>query len=79
MDEQGRKRYRLKPMEQFAEERGVEEQPSKQYFKASKLPDIIKTYALPKKLTRQADIDKGKSVRLRLRLSNTDLLFSLRA
>lgn len=58
VDDTGRKRYRLKTMDQYAVEHGTNEQPSKQYFKASKLPDIIRTYAMPKKITRQADIDK---------------------
>lgn len=63
VDDTGRKRYRLKSMDQYAHEHGTNEQPSKQYFKASKLPDIIKTYAMPKKITRQADIDKEMHLR----------------
>jgi dual specificity protein kinase YAK1 len=44
MDESGRKSYRLKPMEQYA----------------ATLPEIIRTYALPKKIVKQSDIDKGE-------------------
>jgi dual specificity protein kinase YAK1 len=57
----GRKKYALKPMEQYAREHQTDEQPSKQYFKATKLPDIIKTYTLPKKITTQSEVDKGES------------------
>jgi dual specificity protein kinase YAK1 len=59
IDESGRKTYRLKPMEQYASEHNTNEQPSKQYFKATTLPEIIRTYALPKKIVKQSEIDKG--------------------
>jgi hypothetical protein len=59
-DQDGRKRYRLKPMDQYATEHQTTEQPSKQYFKATQLPEIIKTYPMPKKITKQSDIDKGR-------------------
>jgi dual specificity protein kinase YAK1 len=59
-DELGRKKYALKPMDQYAREHQTDEQPSKQYFKATKLPDIIKSYTLPKKITTQPEVDKGK-------------------
>lgn len=62
MDESGRKSYRLKPMEQYAAEHNTNEQPSKQYFKAATLPDIIRTYALPKKIVKQSEIDKGERI-----------------
>lgn len=62
MDESGRKSYRLKPMEQYAAEHNTSEQPSKQYFKAATLPEIIRTYALPKKIVKQSDIDKGECI-----------------
>jgi dual specificity protein kinase YAK1 len=58
-DQEGRKRWRLKPMDQYANEHQTSEQPSKQYFKATKLPEIVKTYPLPKKVSKQADVDKG--------------------
>ena len=60
-DDMGRKKYALKPMEQYAREHQTDEQTSKQYFKATKLPDIIKTYTLPKKITTQSEVDKGES------------------
>ena len=59
IDESGRKSYRLKSMEQYASEHNTNEQPSKQYFKATTLPEIIRTYALPKKIVKQPEIDKG--------------------
>lgn len=60
LDAEGRKRYRLKPMDQYASEHQTSEQPSKQYFKATKLPEIIKTYPLPKKVVKQTEVDKGE-------------------
>jgi dual specificity protein kinase YAK1 len=61
-DDMGRKKYALKPMEQYAREHQTDEQHRKQYFKATKLPDIIKTYTLPKKITTQSEVDKGESI-----------------
>ncbi|KAJ9115094.1 hypothetical protein QFC22_005422 [Naganishia vaughanmartiniae] len=63
IDENSRKTYRLKPMEQYATEHNTNEQPSKQYFKATTLPEIIRTYALPKKIVKQSDIDKEMALR----------------
>ena len=61
IDASGRKAYRLKPMEQYASEHRTQEQPSKQYFKASKLKDIIMDYPVSKKSTKPADVEKGES------------------
>ena len=47
-------------MEQYSKEHNTTEQPSKQYFKASTLPEIIKTYAFAKKGAKPSDIDKGE-------------------
>lgn len=58
VDAHGHKQYKLKPMDQYASEHRTKEQPSKQYFKQTKLPDIINEYPLPKKNTKQADIDR---------------------
>lgn len=60
-DEFGRRAYRMKSMEQYARERNTKEQPSKKYFQATTLPDIIKTYPLPRKNMKQTEIDRGKS------------------
>ncbi|CAE6505022.1 unnamed protein product, partial [Rhizoctonia solani] len=44
-DEYGRKRYRLKSIEQYSRENNTNEQPGKKYFAATTLPDIIRTAA----------------------------------
>ncbi|KAG6837514.1 hypothetical protein H0H93_008439 [Arthromyces matolae] len=55
------KRYRLKTLEQYSREHNTNEQPGKQYFKATTLPDIINTAPMPtsKSSSRQAhDVEK---------------------
>lgn len=59
--ENGRKTYKLKSMEQYAREHRTNEQPSKQYFKQTRLKDIIMEYPYSKKNAKQSDIDKGTS------------------
>lgn len=54
--------YGLKPMEKYAAERGVVEQPSKKYFAHTALPDIIRTYPSARKSSRSADLEKGARV-----------------
>ncbi|KAL0579162.1 dual specificity protein kinase yak1 [Marasmius crinis-equi] len=44
---QPEKKYRLKSIEQYSREHGTNEQPGKQYFKATTLPDIINTAPMP--------------------------------
>ena len=63
VDASGKKHYSLKPMEQYASEHATKEQPSKQYFKQTKLNDIIMEYPFSKKNAKQSDIDKGESCR----------------
>lgn len=58
-DEYGRRTYRLKSMEQYSREHNVKEQPSKKYFQATTLHDIIKSYSMPRKNMKQAEIDRG--------------------
>jgi len=58
-DEFGRRHYRLKSMEQYSREHNTKEQPSKKYFTATKLEDLIRTYPLPRKNMKQAEIDRG--------------------
>lgn len=58
-DEYGRRNYRLKSMEQYSREHGSKEQPSKKYFQATTLPDIIRNYAMPRKNMKQPEIDRG--------------------
>ncbi|PWN47223.1 hypothetical protein IE53DRAFT_261428 [Violaceomyces palustris] len=57
-DEFNRKSYRLKSLEQYSKEHNVQEQPSKKYFSATTLPDIIKTYPMSRKSGRTADVQK---------------------
>lgn len=59
-DEFGRRGYRLKSMEQYSREHNVKEQPSKKYFQATTLPDIIRSYSMPRKNMKQAEVERGK-------------------
>jgi len=59
-DEFGRRHYRLKSMEQYSREHNTKEQPSKKYFTATKLEELIRTYPLPRKNMKQAEIDRGQ-------------------
>ncbi|EGO25259.1 hypothetical protein SERLADRAFT_361038, partial [Serpula lacrymans var. lacrymans S7.9] len=47
VDVYGQKKYRLKSLEQYSREHGTNEQPGKQYFKATTLPEIINTAPMP--------------------------------
>jgi hypothetical protein len=49
LDDHGQKHYHLKPMEQYAMEQDKQEQPSKRYFKASSLAELITTYPMARK------------------------------
>lgn len=44
---QNEKKYRLKSLEQYSREHNTNEQPGKQYFKATSLPEIINTAPMP--------------------------------
>ncbi|KAJ5895273.1 hypothetical protein N7495_006964 [Penicillium taxi] len=57
-DEFGRKTYRLKSLEQFSREHNTKEQPSKKYFSASTLEEIIRSYPMPRKNMKQAEIER---------------------
>ncbi|KAK1823749.1 dual specificity protein kinase yak1 [Friedmanniomyces endolithicus] len=57
-DEFGRKTYRLKSMEQYSRDHGSKEQPSKRYFSSNKLPDIIRTYPMPRKGMKQNEVER---------------------
>jgi dual specificity protein kinase YAK1 len=59
-DEFGRRTYRLKSMEQYSREHGTKEQPSKKYFSATTLPEIIKNYPMPRKNMKPAEVERGK-------------------
>ncbi|WWC64676.1 uncharacterized protein I303_107287 [Kwoniella dejecticola CBS 10117] len=62
-DSYGRKTYKLKSMHQYASEHRTDEQPSKQYFKQTKLKDIIMEYSFSKRGAKQSDIDKEMAMR----------------
>ena len=47
LDHYGQKKYRLKSIEQYSRERNTQEQPGKQYFKATTLPEIINNAPMP--------------------------------
>lgn len=59
-DEFGRRTYRLKTMEQYSREHSTKEQPSKKYFQATTLPEIIRSYAMPRKNMKQPEVERGR-------------------
>lgn len=61
IDENGEKKYRLRSLEQYSREQGKVEQPSKRYFSAKTLPDLINNYPIMRKASMTAkEIEKGK-------------------
>ncbi|ORZ27372.1 kinase-like domain-containing protein [Lobosporangium transversale] len=54
----GSKKYRLKSIETYSREHNVVEQPSKRYFQATTLPDIINSYPMLKKGMTPKEIEK---------------------
>jgi dual specificity protein kinase YAK1 len=60
-DGYGNKTYRLKSIEQYSKEHNTREQPSKRYFQATNLPDIVNTYPFARKDAKPADIERGQS------------------
>ncbi|KAF7315487.1 Protein kinase [Mycena indigotica] len=48
---QNEKKHRLKSIEQYSREHNTNEQPGKQYFKATSLPEIINTAPMPQSKT----------------------------
>ena len=60
----GRKQYRIKSLDQWIREHPNQdppEQPSKKYFQATTLPDIIMKYPMSRKAGKPADPEKGES------------------
>lgn len=60
---QNERKYKMKTMEQYSREHGTNEQPGKQYFKATTLQDIINTAPIPQvKSSRSSgnEVEKGK-------------------
>jgi dual specificity protein kinase YAK1 len=58
-DEYGRRSYRLKSMEQYSREHSTKEQPSKKYFQATTLPEIIRSYSMPRKNMKPNETERG--------------------
>ncbi|KAF2086689.1 kinase-like protein [Saccharata proteae CBS 121410] len=71
-DEYGRRTYRLKSMEQYSREHGTKEQPSKKYFSATTLPEIIKNYPMPRKNMKPAEIERGEQFEMANRTAFID-------
>ncbi|EKM54418.1 uncharacterized protein PHACADRAFT_258251 [Phanerochaete carnosa HHB-10118-sp] len=46
-DQYGNKKYKLKSIDQYSREHNTQEQPGKQYFKATTLPDIVQQAPMP--------------------------------
>ncbi|KAJ5222677.1 uncharacterized protein N7469_008917 [Penicillium citrinum] len=63
-DEYGRKTYRLKSLEQYSREHNTKEQPSKKYFSASTLEDIIRSYPMPRKNMKPAEVERELNNRI---------------
>ncbi|KAG0156414.1 hypothetical protein PDIDSM_3592 [Penicillium digitatum] len=53
-----------KHLEQYSREHNTKEQPSKKYFSASKLEDIIRSYPMPRKNMKQAEVDRELNNRI---------------
>lgn len=70
----GHKKYRLKTIEQYSRERNTNEQPGKQYFKATTLPDIINQAPMPnfKSSRHGTEVEKGECMRVNL-TNDTDV------
>jgi dual specificity protein kinase YAK1 len=60
-DVYGRKKWRLKSLEQYSREHNTNEQPGKQYFKATTLPEIVNTAPMPqfKSGRHSVEMEKG--------------------
>ncbi|KEY64281.1 hypothetical protein S7711_06327 [Stachybotrys chartarum IBT 7711] len=63
-DEYGRRTYHLKSMEQYAREHNTKEQPSKKYFQANTLPEIIKSYPMPRKNMKPNEVEREMNNRI---------------
>lgn len=63
-DEYGRKTHRLKSLEQYSREHNTKEQPSKKYFSASTLEEIIRSYPMPRKNMKPAEVERELNNRI---------------
>lgn len=62
-DHYGQKKHKLKSLDQYSREHNTQEQPGKQYFKATTLPEIIQQAPMPsfKSGSRQQhEMEKGE-------------------
>lgn len=59
-DQYGRTSWRIKTIEAYSKEHNLQEQPSKKYFAADTLPEIIKQYPIIRKGLKEAEVEKGK-------------------
>ena len=73
-DEFGRRTYRLKSMEQYSREHGTKEQPSKKYFSATRLPDIIRNYPMPRKGMKPNEVERGKCIVSRISMTAANMI-----
>lgn len=64
-DESGLKRYSLKTLEQYSQERNTQELPSKRYLPLMPIVELIRTYPIPSKLTKPSEIQKELNNRLK--------------
>ena len=72
-DHYGQKKHKLKSLEQYSREHNTQEQPGKQYFKATTLPEIIQQAPMPlfKSGSRQQhEIEKGTQLSLSLSIDS---------
>lgn len=53
--------WKLKSLERYSKENSVQELPSKKYFSASVLGEIIRTYPISRKGLKENEIAKGTS------------------
>ena len=58
------KQYQLKSLEQFSREHDSNEQPSKKYFNGTKLSEIVMSYPLHRKSSRQGPLDTEKGTKI---------------
>lgn len=59
---QNEKHYRLKSIDQYSREHNTNEQPGKQYFKATSLPEIINTAPLPQNKSSRSNHEMEKEL-----------------
>lgn len=59
-DNYGQKRWQLKTMEEYCREHpNAKEQPSKKFFNATTLPEIVKQYPNQRKNLTPTDLERG--------------------